>query len=72
VVATEEAQAYMVRFFMYYNRTKLHSYNDYLSPVATEKKAALTVIAVLDLVDQFTLPTLGFLAVPRSGLCSAE
>jgi len=25
---------------MYYNRTRLHSYNDYLSPVATEKKAA--------------------------------
>lgn len=36
----EEAQADMVRFFMYYNRTRLHSYNDYLSPVATEKKAA--------------------------------
>lgn len=38
--STEEAQADMVRFFMYYNRTRLHSYNDYLSPVATEKKAA--------------------------------
>jgi putative transposase len=29
-----------VRFFMYYNRTRLHSYNGYLSPVDTEKKAA--------------------------------
>jgi putative transposase len=38
--STEEAQADMVRFFMYYNRTRLHSYNDYLSPVATEQKAA--------------------------------
>ena len=38
--STEEAQADMVRFFMYYNRTRLHSYNDYLSPVATERKAA--------------------------------
>jgi transposase InsO family protein len=25
---------------MYYNRTRLHSYNGYLSPVDTEKKAA--------------------------------
>lgn len=37
---TEEAQTDMVRFFMYYNRTRLHSYNGYLSPVATEQKAA--------------------------------
>jgi putative transposase len=25
---------------MYYNRTRLHSYNDYLSPIAMEQKAA--------------------------------
>lgn len=37
---TEEAQTDMVRFFMYYNRTRLHSYNDYLSPIAMEQKAA--------------------------------
>jgi putative transposase len=37
---TDEAQIDMVRFFMYYNRTRLHSYNGYLSPVDTEKKAA--------------------------------
>jgi putative transposase len=30
----------MVRFFMYYNRTRLHSYNNYLSPIAMEQKAA--------------------------------
>lgn len=36
----EEAQTDMVRFFMYYNRTRLHSYNDYLSPIAMEQKAA--------------------------------
>ncbi|MCP1452924.1 MULTISPECIES: IS3 family transposase [Pseudomonas] len=37
---SEEAQTDMVRFFMYYNRTRLHSYNDYLSPIAMEQKAA--------------------------------
>jgi putative transposase len=36
----EEAQTDMVRFFMYYNRTRLHSYNNYLSPIAMEQKAA--------------------------------
>lgn len=36
----DEAQTDMVRFFMYYNRTRLHSYNNYLSPIATEQKAA--------------------------------
>lgn len=36
----EEAKTDMVRFFMYYNRTRLHSYNDYLSPIAMEQKAA--------------------------------
>jgi putative transposase len=30
----------MVRFFMYYNRTRLHGYNNYLSPIAMEQKAA--------------------------------
>jgi putative transposase len=25
---------------MYYNRTRLHSYNNYLSPIAMEQKAA--------------------------------
>jgi putative transposase len=25
---------------MYYNRTRLHSYNNYLSPIAMELKAA--------------------------------
>ncbi|MHC8297561.1 IS3 family transposase [Pseudomonas sp. LB3P58] len=38
--STEEAQTDMVRFFMYYNRTRLHSYNNYLSPIAMEQKAA--------------------------------
>ncbi|WP_256590812.1 MULTISPECIES: IS3 family transposase [unclassified Pseudomonas] len=36
----KEAQTDMVRFFMYYNRTRLHSYNNYLSPIAMEQKAA--------------------------------
>jgi putative transposase len=36
----EEAKTDMVRFLMYYNRTRLHSYNDYLSPIAMEQKAA--------------------------------
>jgi putative transposase len=36
----EEAKTDMRRFFLYYNRTRLHSYNDYLSPVAMEQKAA--------------------------------
>jgi putative transposase len=34
----EEAQTDMVRFFMYYNRTRLHSYNHYLSPIAMEQQ----------------------------------
>ena len=38
--STGEAQTDMVRFFMYYNRTRLHSYNGYLSPIAAEQKAA--------------------------------
>ncbi|KAA0975115.1 IS3 family transposase, partial [Pseudomonas sp. ANT_H12B] len=37
---SQEAQTDMVRFFMYYNRTRLHSYNNYLSPIAMEQKAA--------------------------------
>jgi putative transposase len=36
----EEAKTDMVRFLMYYNRTRLHSYNEYLSPIAMEQKAA--------------------------------
>ncbi|MGL6241339.1 IS3 family transposase [Pseudomonas sp.] len=36
----KEAQTDMLRFFMYYNRTRLHSYNNYLSPIAMEQKAA--------------------------------
>jgi putative transposase len=36
----EEAKTDIVRFFMYYNRTRLHSYNGYLSPIAMEQKAA--------------------------------
>lgn len=36
----EEAKTDMTRFFMYYNRTRLHSYNGYLSPLAMEQKAA--------------------------------
>lgn len=38
--AVEEAKTDMTRFFMYYNRTRLHSYNNYLSPLAMEQKAA--------------------------------
>lgn len=37
---SEEAETDMVRFFMYYNRTRLHSYNNYLSPIAMELKVA--------------------------------
>jgi putative transposase len=36
----EEAKPDMVRFFLYYNRTRLHSYNNYLSPIAMEQKVA--------------------------------
>ncbi|WP_336352932.1 IS3 family transposase [Pseudomonas atacamensis] len=36
----DEAETDMVRFFVYYNRTRLHSYNSYLSPIAMEQKAA--------------------------------
>lgn len=36
----KEAETDMTRFFMYYNRTRLHSYNNYLSPLAMEQKAA--------------------------------
>lgn len=36
----EEAKKDMLRFLMYYNRTRPHSYNDYLPPIATEQKAA--------------------------------
>ena len=36
----DEAENDMVRFFVYYNRTRLHSYNSYLSPIAMEQKAA--------------------------------
>lgn len=39
-VEATEAKTDMVRFFMYYNRTRLHSYNNYLSPIAMEQKAA--------------------------------
>jgi putative transposase len=36
----EEARRDMTNFFMRYNRIRLHSYNDYLSPIAMEQKAA--------------------------------
>lgn len=36
----DEAKKDMVRFFMYYNRTRLHSYNNYQSPIAMEQKVA--------------------------------
>ncbi|WP_441005333.1 integrase core domain-containing protein [Xanthomonas sp. WHRI 1810A] len=36
----EEARSDIIRFFMYYNRTRLHSYNAYLSPIAMEQKSA--------------------------------
>lgn len=36
----EEAKTDMVRFFMYYNRTRLYSYNTYVSPIAMEQKVA--------------------------------
>lgn len=35
---TKEAETDMVRFFLYYNRTRLHSYNHYLSPIAMEQQ----------------------------------
>ena len=34
----EEAKIDMRRFFLYYNRTRLHSYNNYLSPIAMEQQ----------------------------------
>ncbi|QUN68699.1 hypothetical protein [Pseudomonas sp. JS425] len=36
----EEAKQDMTSFFMRYNRIRLHSYNDYLSPIAMEQQAA--------------------------------
>ncbi|PHN19826.1 IS3 family transposase, partial [Pseudomonas sp. ICMP 460] len=36
----EEARQDMTNFFMRYNRIRLHSYNNYLSPIAMEQKAA--------------------------------
>lgn len=36
----EEARSDMTNFFMRYNRIRLHSYNDYLSPIAKELQAA--------------------------------
>ncbi|KWV78192.1 Integrase core domain protein [Pseudomonas fluorescens] len=36
----EEARQDMTSFFMRYNRIRLHSYNNYLSPIAMEQKAA--------------------------------
>ncbi|PMY39265.1 hypothetical protein C1Y35_14580 [Pseudomonas sp. GW456-L14] len=35
-----EVQTNMVRFFMYYNRTRLHCYKNYLSPVTMEQESA--------------------------------
>ncbi|MNN04324.1 Integrase core domain protein [compost metagenome] len=36
----EEARQDMTSFFMRYNRIRLHSYNNYLSPIAKEQQAA--------------------------------
>ncbi len=36
----EEAKQDMTNFFLRYNRIRLHSYNDYLSPIAMELQAA--------------------------------
>lgn len=36
----EEAKQDMTSFFMRYNRIRLHSYNNYLSPIAMEQQAA--------------------------------
>lgn len=36
----EEARQDMTSFFMRYNRIRLHSYNNYLSPIAMEQQAA--------------------------------
>lgn len=36
----EEARQDMTSFFMRYNRIRLHSYNNYLSPMAMEQQAA--------------------------------
>lgn len=36
----EDARQDMVSFFMRYNRIRLHSYNNYLSPIAMERQAA--------------------------------
>ena len=36
----EEAKQDMTRFFMRYNRIRLHSHNKYLSPIAMEQQAA--------------------------------
>ncbi|MGY2343496.1 IS3 family transposase [Pseudomonas sp. SDO5532_S415] len=37
---TEKARADMTQFFMRYNLIRLHSYNNYLSPIAMEQQAA--------------------------------
>ncbi|WP_256681421.1 IS3 family transposase [Pseudomonas sp. R2-7-07] len=39
-MTVEEAKQDMTSFFMRYNRIRLHSYNNYLSPIAMEQKAA--------------------------------
>lgn len=36
----EDARQDMVSFFMHYNLHRLHSYNNYLSPIAMERQAA--------------------------------
>ncbi|SEP02352.1 integrase core domain-containing protein, partial [Pseudomonas sp. NFACC39-1] len=36
----EEAKQDMTSFFMRYNRIRLHSYNNYLPPIAMEQQAA--------------------------------
>ncbi|HDS1820464.1 TPA: IS3 family transposase, partial [Pseudomonas putida] len=38
--AIEEARQDMTSFFMRYNRIRLHSYNNYLSPIAMEQQVA--------------------------------
>lgn len=35
-----DAETDVLRFLMYYNRTRLHSYNGYLTPIAKENRAA--------------------------------
>lgn len=53
-----EAMAYLQRYVLRYNNVRLHSYNDYRSPVAMEKLASSNLKRCPLLLDQFSLPAM--------------